>query len=117
MGLSKRLGVSLIAGAVLGVFCIVGMSIRLAAVLSALDLLAMWYNRLLIGLVIGVAGELRLIPGKANRYLRGAVLGFLVGLGIFLSTGLTNVLSLLAGIVYGMIIEWAAARYGRAKGG
>lgn len=109
----RRLGVSLISGAMLGIVCIIGVGLRSGGFAGqGLFLVAMWYNRLLMGLLIGLADKLRLVEGASNRYVRGAVLGLAVSLAIFLSTELRDVPSFLAGIVYGMIIEHVAARYG-----
>jgi hypothetical protein len=103
--------VSLISGALLGIVCIIGVGLRIGFAGGGLFLLAMWYNRLVMGLVIGLADELRLVEGPANRYVRGAILGLAISLAIFLSTELRDVPSFLAGIVYGLIIEHVAARY------
>ncbi len=108
----RRLGVSLISGAVLGIVCILGIGLRSGGFAGkGLFLLAMWYNRLIMGLVIGLADGLRFTEGSGNRYARGAILGLAVSLAIFLSTELRDVTSFLAGIVYGMVIEYVAARY------
>jgi hypothetical protein len=108
----RRLTVSLVSGALLGIVCIVGVGLRSGGFGgNELFLLAMWYNRLVMGLVIGLADGLRLTDGSANRYVRGAILGLAVSLAIFLSTEFRDVPSFLAGIVYGLIIEHVAARY------
>jgi hypothetical protein len=107
----RRLIVSLISGAVLGILCVVGVGLRVGTAGTKLFLLAVWYNRLIMGLVIGLAGGLTLVEGPANSYLRGAVLGVVVSLAVFLSTEMRDVPSFLAGIVYGLIIEYVAARY------
>jgi hypothetical protein len=108
----RRLGVSVISGALLGIVCILGVGLRSGGFAGkGLFLLAMWYNRLVMGLVIGLADGLRLTDGSANRYVRGAILGLAVSLAIFLSTEFRDVPSFLAGIVYGLIIEHVAARY------
>jgi hypothetical protein len=108
----RRLIVSLISGAALGVVCILGVALRSGSVAGeGLFLIAMWYNRVIMGLVIGLAGRVKLIEGPGNRYLRGAILGLLVSLAIFLSTAMRDVPSFLAGIAYGIIIEYVAARY------
>ena len=107
----RRLVVSLISGAVLGILCLVGVGLRTGLAGTGLFLLAVWYNRLIMGLVIGLAGELTLVHWPANRYLRGAVLGLMVSLAVFLSTEMRDVPSFLVGIVYGMVIEYVAARY------
>jgi hypothetical protein len=111
--MNKRLWVSVIAGAILGVFCIIGATVRgTGGANPGLYVLALWYNRVVMGLLIGLAGGLQLVERPWNAYLRGAVLGLLVSLAFFLSTGATDVVSFLAGVVYGVLIEWAAGRWG-----
>ena len=52
---TKRMQVCIAAGAILGVFCIVGAMVRSGFERDALYLFAFWYNRLLMGVVIGLA--------------------------------------------------------------
>lgn len=111
MKLDKRMQRCLTTGAVLGVFCIVGGGWRMGGYLSNwLLLLAIWYNRVLMGLVIGLAGRWKLASGAANWILRGALLGLLVSFGNYLSTGLSDPVTFVAGIFYGVIIEYVARR-------
>jgi len=53
--LTKRLKICIATGAVLGVFCIVGAFVRSGFQSEAYLLFALWYNRLMMGLVIGLA--------------------------------------------------------------
>jgi hypothetical protein len=79
-------------------------------------LLATWYNRVIMGLLIGLAGGLVLINGKYNYLLRGLLLGLMVSLALFLSTEFGDPVGFIAGIVYGVIIDFFASRYsGREK--
>ncbi|MFP3897028.1 MAG: hypothetical protein ACLFV5_09390, partial [Anaerolineales bacterium] len=95
--MKKRLTASLITGALLGIVCIIGVGIRTGKLAgNGLFLLAMWYNRIVMGLMIGLAGGWHLIEGPWNRYLRGGLLGLFVSLAIFLSTGLRDVPAFLA---------------------
>ncbi|MGA1795473.1 MAG: hypothetical protein ACMUIL_06375 [bacterium] len=108
----KRLTISVVTGAVLGVICIIGGSVRAGGFAGrGLYLFAMWYNRVIMGLIIGLAGGWRIVNGSLNRYIRGALLGLLVSLAFFLSTGMRDIVAFFAGIVYGVIIEFAARRY------
>jgi hypothetical protein len=110
--LGKRLNVSLIAGAVLGVVCIVGLGVRSGGLAGReLYAVALWYNRVIMGLVVGLAGAWQIVREPLNRYLRGALLGLLVSAAFFLSTGMQDIVSFLAGIVYGLIIDVVAYRY------
>ena len=106
--LTKRIKICVVSGAVLGVFCIVGAYVRSGYQSEAYYLFALWYNRLLMGLLIGLAGanlELSKVIG------RGALFGLIVSFAFYSSTGFNDVVSFLAGMVYGIIIEYIAFKY------
>ena len=107
---NKRIKVCLITGAVLGVICIVGAMIRSGFSREAYYLFAFWYNRLLMGLVIGLAA-FKLKIGKAIA--RGAVLGLLVSFAFYSATGFDDVVGFIAGVMYGIIIELAAIKFAK----
>lgn len=108
---SKRVFVAIIAGALLGVLCIVGAGSRIGFTGNWNFLFAVWYNRVIMGLVIGLAGGLKFIKSDRNKYVRGLVLGILVTLAVSLSTGFRDVPSFFAGVAYGVIIDYVATRY------
>ena len=105
--LSKRMKVSLLAGAALGVVCIIGALIRSGGSSGAGFLFALWFNRLLMGMVIGLMEDIKETP---RLILRGAVTGLLVSFAFYSADGFGDAVSFLAGIVYGIIIELAARR-------
>lgn len=98
--MTSKFKASLISGGLLGIICIIGGGIRMGYSGNGLYLFALWYNRLLMGAVIGLAK----IPSGRNGLITGAILGFFVSLAFYLSTGMTDTVSFLAGIVYGIII-------------
>ena len=104
---SKRMKVSLLAGAALGVVCIIGALIRSGGSSGAGFLFALWYNRLLMGMVIGLMEDIKETP---RLILRGAVTGLLVSFAFYSADGFGDAVSFLAGIVYGIIIELAARK-------
>ena len=104
---SKRMKVSLLAGAALGVVCIIGALVRSGGSSGAVFLFALWYNRLLMGMVIGLMEDIKETP---RLILRGAVTGLLVSFAFYSADGFGDAVSFLAGIVYGVIIELAARR-------
>ena len=104
---SKRMKVSLLAGAALGVVCIIGALIRSGGSSGAGFLFALWFNRLLMGMVIGLMEDIKETP---RLILRGAVIGLLVSFAFYSADGFGDAVSFLAGIVYGIIIELAARR-------
>ena len=106
----KRIGFATLLGALLGIICILGAGLRVGWLGNEIILIGLWYNRVIIGLLIGFAGDLKFIKKKnsskmLNRTLRGAVLGLLVSLQFYLSTNLLDLLSFLMGILYGIIID------------
>lgn len=103
--MSKRMNVSLLSGAVLGVFCIIGALVRSGFQIEYYLLFSLWYNRLLMGLVIGLPWPKIEMP---KLLLRGAVLGLLVSFAYYSSTGFSDAISFLAGIVYGVVLEYIA---------
>ena len=104
---SKRMKVSLLAGAALGVVCIIGALIRSGGSSGAGFLFALWFNRLLMGMVIGLMEDIKETP---RLILRGAVTGLLVSFAFYSADGFGDAVSFLAGIVYGIIIELAARK-------
>jgi len=106
--LTKRMKACIASGAVLGVFCIVGAYVRSGFQSDASFLFALWYNRLFMGLLIGLAGGNLGWPKVIGR---GALFGLIVSFAFYSSTGFNDIVSFLAGIVYGIIIEYIAFKY------
>ncbi len=102
--------VSLIMGAILGVVCIVGASIRSGFDLNVIYLFAFWYNRLLMGFVIGLLDGKKGLP---KILYRGALIGLLVSFAFYSSTGFSDPVGFVAGIIYGVIIEYIAFKFGK----
>ena len=107
----KRLTIALIAGAILGVFCIIGVGWRLGFTGNEMYLFAMWYNRVVMGLLIGLASQLKIIKSDKNYLIRGLILGIIVTLAITFSTNFKDIPSFFAGIAYGVIIDFVATKY------
>ena len=104
---SKRMKVAVITGSILGIFCIIGVGLRYGFQNNIIFLIAMWFNRFLMGVVIGLAQGRK----EENPIYRGIVLGFLVSGAIYLSTEFRDHVGFLAGIGYGIIIDYIATRY------
>lgn len=100
--MKNRMKTALIGGALLGLVCVVGAYIRSGFTASAVFVFSLWYNRVLLGLVIGAPWS-KLDKNKAM--LRGGILGLLVSFAFYSSTGFQDPISFLAGIVYGVILE------------
>ena len=104
---TRRMLVCIVTGALLGVICIIGAQLRSGFERDAVYLFSFWFNRVLMGLVIGLAWN------KLNTLQaigRGAILGLLVSFAFYSSTGFEDAIGFIAGIVYGVIIEYAALR-------
>lgn len=105
--MTRKLKVSIIAGALLGVICIIGGGIRMGYRGNELYLFALWYNRLIMGVLIG---STKIDKGNIGL-IKGGFLGLIVSLAFYLSTGMNDHISFLAGIVYGVIIAAAARKF------
>lgn len=107
-----RVLLSVISGALLGVLCIVGVGTRIGFDGNLLFLFAMWYNRVITGLLIGLADGIKIIDLDKNFIPRGLLLGLLVTSAITFTSGFRDWPSFFAGLAYGVIIDWIATRYG-----
>lgn len=109
--MDNRLGIGILSGALLGLFCILGIGLRIGFEDNLLFLFAMWYNRVVMGVVIGLAGGLRFIDARYNVLIRGFILGLLVTTAITITTEFRDWPSFFAGLAYGVLIDWVATRY------
>lgn len=100
---TKRLLLGVLSGAILGIFCIIGVGTRLGFSGNELFLFSTWFNRLLLGLVIGLSPKIREFK---NVIIRGSILGLIVSFSLFVATNFLDVPGFIAGIVYGIIIEF-----------
>lgn len=111
--MKERIILAIITGALLGVFCIIGLSYRVGFSGNELFIFATWFNRLVMGVVIGLAGPLILIKNKFNFLIRGAVLGLFISFSLYVSTGFKDSMGFVAGIFYGIIIDYIASKYSK----
>ena len=109
---TKRMWICLVSGAILGLICIAGALIRSGFESDAYYLFSLWYNRLLMGLLIGAAWK---NLSLSKTIVRGAIFGLIVSFAFYSSTGFGDIVSFLAGIIYGIIIEYVAFRFGAFK--
>ena len=100
--MNRRMTTALVGGALLGLVCVVGASIRSGFSVSSGFVFSLWFNRVLIGLVVGAPWT---ATGKGKTLLRGAVLGLIVSFAFYSSTGFEDPVSFIAGILYGVILE------------
>ncbi len=105
----KRLWISLLLGLIFGLFCAWGTASKFPGKFDNFTLLSIVYNRVLIGLFIGIAGNIKL--GAA---LRGIIFGAVVSLQSALpgfSEGIGSLVLVFAGMIYGLIIDLVATKF------
>ncbi len=110
----KRMGVALLLAGIFGVFCAYGTAgVEIPGFEVKMPYLeTIFYSRLLIGLVIGLAGSVKLLKSRlANAALRGGILGAVVSVGIAFYGGAEVFIA--AGIVYGVITDLVATKLGK----
>lgn len=101
--MTKRLREALIGGVLLGIVCVVGAYVRQSPISgSAILVFALWYNRVILGLVVGAPWP---TVDRKTAMLRGAVFGLVISFAFYASTQFADPLSFVAGIVYGVILE------------
>ncbi|MFO7809837.1 MAG: hypothetical protein R6V47_00495 [Candidatus Delongbacteria bacterium] len=111
--MKKRAIIGLILGAVLGVFCIIGVNTRMGDQVTGLFLFATWFNRVVMGLMIGFY-----TPATGNLLhsaVRGGLLGLIVSFSLYSATEFIDTPGFIAGIVYGVIIDVLATKFGGEK--
>jgi uncharacterized membrane protein len=106
--MKKRMAMALVGGALLGIICVVGAYVRSGFTASPMIVFSLWYNRVVIGLVVGAPWP---VTEKVKSLIRGALLGLLVSFAYYSSTGFADPVSFLAGIVYGVILEGWLRRF------
>jgi len=109
--MKKRLIVSILTGAILGIFCIIGVSVRLGFEGNELFILATWVNRVVMGLIIGLAPYYTIKNNTKNILLRGLFFGFIISGSFYLATAFRDAPGFVAGIFYGVIIDYVATKY------
>ena len=107
--MNKRMKMSLIGGAVLGLICVAGAYIRSGQTISLAYVFSLWYNRVIIGLAVG-APWITTIRSKA--LLRGAILGLMVSFAFYSATDFQDPVSFAMGILYGLLLEGWLSRFG-----
>ena len=105
--MNRRMKEALIGGALLGIICVVGAYVRSGLTASPIFVFSLWYNRVIMGLAVGAPWK---ETSRNNALLRGAILGLLVSFAFYSSTGFDDPISFIAGIVYGVILEWWLSR-------
>lgn len=113
-----RMIVCLILGAIAGLICAWGTSTApiSKSILTIGFLIYIWYNRLILGFIIGYADKIKIIKHElGNSIVRGAILGAILSVILIVIPGLAAVSYLYAGIIYGIIIDLIATKFAPTK--
>jgi hypothetical protein len=108
--MNRRMKEALMGGALLGIFCVIGAYVRSGLSASPTFVFSLWYNRVILGLVVGAPWA---AVCQSRVLLRGALLGLLVSFSFYSSTGFSDHISFIAGILYGVILEGWLRRSGK----
>ena len=108
--MNRRMKEALLGGVLLGIVCVIGAYVRSGLSASPAYVFSLWYNRVLLGLVVGAPWT---ASSRSWVLLRGALLGLMVSFAFYSSTGFSDHISFLAGILYGVILEGWLSRPGR----
>ncbi|MBN2789469.1 MAG: hypothetical protein JXR69_04725 [Candidatus Delongbacteria bacterium] len=107
--MNKRLIIAILTGAILGIFCIIGINLRMGDQVTGLFLFATWFNRVVMGLAIGLYTPKR--KDIKLSMIRGGVIGLVVSFSLYSATNFIDTPGFIAGIIYGIIIDFFATKY------
>lgn len=102
--MAKRVLIGLVAGALLGVVCIIGANARYDGTLEVSYLFSFWLNRLLMGFVIALLPNCKVLW---KLLVRGALMGLFISFTFYSATNYHDLTGFLVGAVYGIIIAFA----------
>ena len=107
---SKRIILGIVLGAIFGIICATGAFILLSSEPSipnlTMYLAGAFYNRIIMGFLIGLASEIKIVKDKnniINSIIRGAILGILVSTGFAFFNVYLNINFFIMGIVFGVL--------------
>ncbi len=108
----KRLIISLLIGALSGLFCIYWTYLEMSGFqITTQYLLTIFYNRLLIGFVVAISESIKIFnKDPQNSISRGALIGVIISIGLYIQTGSLGFIP--PGIVFGVIADFLATKYG-----
>ncbi|MFX1392496.1 MAG: hypothetical protein ACFFAH_02875 [Promethearchaeota archaeon] len=113
----NRMIIALIIGAVFGIFCAWATSQAPipSAWLTIEFLIYIFYNRLILGFILGISDNIKIINSKyANAAIRGAIIGTIISVILIIIPGWAAISYLFSGIVYGVIIDLIATRFSKS---
>jgi hypothetical protein len=119
----KRLIISTVTGALLGIICVVGVGSRIFGgdyLGNIVYLLGIWMSRLVLGVSIGFVQDFVILPGIGwkkwvNVSIRGIFFGLLFSTTVLLLDPHFSYTTFGAGIAYGLITDLVATFFTRKK--
>lgn len=118
----KRLIISVILGIVFGILCGSGAFILLQGITEIPNLTmyiaGAFYNRIIIGFLVGFAEELKIYKEKdniINSIIRGAILGIIVSSGFAFFNVYVNLLFFIMGIIFGIGNDVISTRFSSSE--
>ena len=98
----NRMVIALIIGAIFGIICVWGTSQapNPGDWLTIEFLIYVWYNRLMLGFVLGISDKIEIIKSKyGNSALRGALIGTILSIILVIIPGWVAISYLFAGTI------------------
>jgi hypothetical protein len=114
----KRLIICVLLGLLSGIICAVGSSILqpTAYPVGINFIIYIIYNRIILGFMIGLIEDLKIIKSKmVNSLLRGALFGALVSTIMVIIPELASINFLVVGILFGILIDLIASKLAPAQ--
>ncbi len=118
----KRLWISTLTGAILGVACIIGVGQRILGTYAEniVYLMGIWAMRVVLGMLIGLADGITIIKGEQwqkwlNAGIRGTIFGLITSAAVLLMDPHFGFTTFAAGIAYGPITDLIATWLGKKK--
>jgi len=104
---TRRIKMSTVMGIVAGAICLYGIMTGIPGMLTWPILATIFYDRVILGFVVGIAYGLRM-----HQLIRGAVIGAVVSILIAIPSGITGGALLMgACVVYGIIIDLVSTKF------
>ena len=98
----RRIVMGVITGAILGVFCIIGATVRLGEDFFSNFNFAFWLNRVAMGLFFALLPVEKI---QYKRIVRGLLGGLFISFLFYASTDYRDLMGFFAGGMYGVILE------------
>ena len=113
----KRLIFAILFGVIFSLLCMTGVYFLVPETSlipnKILYMAGAFYNRIIMGVLIGFASELKIIKDKdntLNSIVRGAILGIVVSVGFAFLQAYTNINFFIMGIIFGLLNDFITTK-------